>query len=185
MTKREKIIILLKSTSSNRETEADFKDLIRNLPVDRMPKLKKIQEKYMSRFDELCEQTFNGQVDLYDELLSEEAIDASNLFYSSIEGQEVVSKLPKLNAGLSRLSLDFTAKLAKELITDLLKLAPTEEEMTMMGFTKISSDMAEIFGEDIDEDDDDDDEDDVDKVDVDDDDDDDGDYEQFLKDYKI
>ena len=184
MTKREKIILLLKSTSSNREIESDFKDLIRNLPVDRLPKLKKIQEKYLSRFDELSEQTFNGQVDLYDKLLSEDAIDASNVFYSSIEGQEIISKLPKLNAGLSRLSLDFTAKLGKELITDLLKLAPTEEEMTMMGFTKISADMLDMFGEEFDVDDnDDDDEEDVDKVDVDDDDVD--GYDQFLKDYKI
>ncbi len=183
MTKREKIILLLKSTSINREAESSFKNLIRKLPIEKLPKLRKLQEKFLSRFEQLTNNTFESQVELYDRLLSEDAIDASNAFYSSIEGQEIISKLPQLNEELGKLSLDFTAKLAKEFISDLLELAPSEEELALIGFTKINADIDDIFGDDDDELDDEDEED-VDKIDISDDDDVDG-FDQFLKDYKI
>lgn len=179
MTKRDKIILLLKTVSINREMDSGFKELIKRLPVDKLPKLKKLQDKFITRFDQLTKETFEGQIALYDQLLSEDAIDASNHFYSTIEGQEIVSKIPALNEGLSELTFNFMSKLAKEFINDLLKLAPTEEEMTLIGFTKISADVSEFF------DDEDEDEDEtVDKINVKDDDDEDN-YEQFFKDYNV
>lgn len=155
MNKRDKIKLMLQSTNMMRSSANGFKDLVNSLPDDKNPKLGPIKRKFLRRFDEVAQTTTEKQIDLYDRLLSEDAIDATIHFYSTREGQEIVKNLPKINEGLSKISFDFVSQLAKEFITELLELEPTEEEMVQMGFTKLSADLEDL--EDDDEDDEDDD----------------------------
>lgn len=145
---------MLQSTNMSRQ-ESGFKNLIGSLPDDKIPRLGKVKRKFIKRFDEITTDTLNKQIELYDKLLSEDAIDASIHFYSTKEGQEIVAALPKINEGLSKLTFEFTNTLAKEFITELLELEPTEEEMAQIGFTKLSVGLDELDEDDDDEDDDD------------------------------
>lgn len=142
-----------------RSSATGFKDLVNSLPDDKNPRLGPIKKKFIRRFDEVSSTTAEKQIDLYDKLLSEDAIDATIHFYSTREGQEIVKNLPKINEGLSKISFEFVSQLAKEFITELLELEPSEEEMAQMGFTKLSADLEEL-----DEDDEDDDEEENDKI---------------------
>lgn len=134
-----------------RSSATGFKDLVTSLPDDKNPRLGPIKKKFIRRFDEVSFTTAEKQIDLYDKLLSEDAIDATIHFYSTREGQEIVKNLPKINEGLSKISFEFVSQLAKEFITELLELEPSEEEMAQMGFTKLSADLEELDEDDEDD----------------------------------
>ena len=151
MTKRDKIKLLLQTINMTKGPESGFRSLVSSLPDDKIPRLAKIKHKYLKRFDEMAESTYEKRIDLYDRLLSEAAIDASILFYSSLEGQEIVSKLEALNDGFLELAKELTFTFAKDFLTELIELEPTDEEMTAMGFVKIATDvddLSELFNPD-------------------------------------
>ncbi len=137
MEKREKIKLLLQLTNMGRNVELGFRSLIEGMRDDTLPELKEIKEKFLTRFDAIFAEVIPKQVELFDSLLSEAAIDASIAFYSSPAGQEVVKTLPQINEGLSDLSMDLSASMAQELITELLKLEPSDDQMESMGFVKL------------------------------------------------
>lgn len=118
------------------------------MPTDEIPRLAGLKTKFIERYDELMKRTFEEQVDLYDKILSEDAIDASNLFYSSTEGQEIISKLPRLTEGLTKITASLTGALLKDFLTELLELNPTDDEMLKIGMTKFSIDEIEDLDED-------------------------------------
>lgn len=137
MNKIDKIKLLLQTTNLNRRQEGRFKGLLAALPVDLVPKLGTIKAKFLKKIDGFTENAIDRQVELYDKLLSEAAIEASLLFYSSKEGQEVVNKLPAINEGLSALTIEFTTRVMSELFEEIKGANLTDEELETIGMLRI------------------------------------------------
>ncbi len=137
MTKREKIKILLKATQDANEIETGFKELIESLPDDLLPGLKEIKAKFIDRFDGIYAAALEDQIDLYDKLISEQAIDASVAFYASPEGQELIKAMPAVNKGLSDSLFNMNTKLAQEMLQELIQLDLPDDVMSGMGFIKM------------------------------------------------
>lgn len=138
MTKREKIKILLKATQDAHEIETGFKELIDSLPDDLLPGLHEIKKKFVARFDEIYASAIEAQIDLYDKLISEPAIDASVAFYASPEGQELIKAIPAVNKGLSDSLFNMNTKIAQEMLQELLQLDLPDDVMSGMGFVKMN-----------------------------------------------
>ena len=146
MNKSEKIKILLQCTHNMSALEEGFKSLLNAMPNHGIPELENIKIKFLSKFAELFENSLKEQATLFDANLSEEAIDAAITFFSSEAGQEIIKAMPAINEHLMSLSSTLSATLTKELITDILELDLSDEEMTAMGFHKIDPrDFADMF----------------------------------------
>ncbi len=140
MNKKEKIKLLLQMTNMGRSIERGFRTLVEDMPDDLFPQLGEIKKRFLAKFDEIYEESLGKQVELFDSLLSETAVDGSLAFYGSPAGLEVIDSLPKINEGLSELSGELAASMAKDLIEELLKLEPSDEQMESMGFVKLDHD---------------------------------------------
>ena len=125
--------------------EKGFKEMINAIPGDLIPGLEQIKQKFISKFAEISNSALDQQVDLYDQLFSEEVIDASTAFFASPEGQQIIAALPKLAQGMADQCSATVNKLMQEMIKDLIDMDLTEEQMESMGFFKIPTDEIEGF----------------------------------------
>lgn len=145
MTKEDKVRLLLQSTSISKSRENGLKELLKSIPDHEIPKLSTLKQTFLNKFETVVAETFEKQVQLYSELLSEDAIDASLHFYSTAEGREIIEKLPQINKKLSEVSYDFTTRLAKDFFEALMTLGVTDEEMMAIGFHKVEGDLEEFI----------------------------------------
>lgn len=147
MTKRDKIRILLNNLRVIAGNEKVLNDLLTSLPIDATA-LAKIKPKLSEKFAELIENIVEKQIDLYDKMLSEDAISASIDFYASPAGAEVIEKLPKLHEELATLSMLFAgdllsvlfeimgeANLSEDIFPSLGIMIRLHKEATMEGDT--------------------------------------------------
>lgn len=144
MTKKEKIKLLIVTTKSSAAIEEGFRALIDAMP-NVIPGLEKVKKEFADKFDKLWEVGVEDMVTLYDQLISEEAIDAAVAFYSSAGGQELLAAAPKIDKGLMELGRRRTATLSKELIESLLALDLSEDQMEDLGFIKVAPEELEAL----------------------------------------
>jgi hypothetical protein len=117
MDKRDKVGLLISFINPAEEVTKVMKrkiDLFRSTDEGFEEAKAEVLANIKERYDEYIER----QIDVYSEMLSDESIDASIAFYTSPQGQEIVSKLPKVNDRLS----EFTSILAMQVMQAMTPL---------------------------------------------------------------
>lgn len=77
----------------------------------------------LDNFAAKLDKFIDAQVEIYDRLLSEDALDAAIAFYTSEAGAEIVAQMPKINDEVATL----TENLSKATMADLLTLTSDDE----------------------------------------------------------
>jgi len=135
MTKIEKIKLLLLLTNVSNQTEELFRKKVESTPIDDLDdeEAQELKDKVLSDFTVNYESFMDEQAAVYDELMSEEAVEASIKFYTSSTGAEIIRIMPEINTRVANLS----AKLAKKTMQSFMELiddnswrppAPEDEE---------------------------------------------------------
>ncbi len=119
MTKREKIKLLMQFTNVGSRTESSFKEKIDVMPLEGSDEDIAIMRKsIMDKFKIHHKAYTESQIDVYDKHLSDEAVDTSIAFYTSPEGEVVISKMPFISKEIEQLGFI----LSKSILNDIVEI---------------------------------------------------------------